>query len=743
MHAFALKMAAKHSQCTIVESNVSLSTTRYRRKFRSIRRRKRKGFFGNRRQNDGIESFEANEEENQVLAVVADQTSNTNEGCSQSPDNLSNDSSAVNVSFEKVLNSTFEIPSMSVTRSQTAQVGFCTKSNMIVSKHLLIKALKKAAVCRVCRNYKSCLDIKTTGEDGLAEHLVFVCSNCKNESPFETSEKLSSNSRSDKRGGRYGYEVNRRSAIASVSIGYAGLEKFCSIMDLPKPMSRFAHQKSLVNLEKAAKNLATIYMKKAAEKVIELVKREEPYNINELDDGTEIANIAITIDGTWQRRGHSSKNGAVFAISVLTGEVLDFEILSKVCFACRAKDKMYDGSDEYQSWYDAHKSACPINHEGTSGDMEAKGACQLFLRSIEQRNLKYTTMVGDGDTGCYSEVCNAIKEKFGNDYVVVKEECVGHVQKRIGRSLREYKRINRGKRLVDGKSVGGAGRLTDKVIDSIQNYYGLAIRKNKGDLQGMKNAVTAILNHLVKDEKLSLEEQHAFCPKDRTTWCKYWKDQADKTTLYDESKRLPSAFKNELEPIFIRLSQTDLLERCLLGVTQNQNESLHSILWGQCAKTVFCGKRKLEIAACKTVCLFNAGATSIAKLMKNCNIIPGRNAMTAFSKRDAHRLMNAAIKVSKKYKDRRRELRGRRKHGCHKEKESYISGAFGITSTPGYKKSFSSRGKKERKIQEEERTKMLRRRQLIHVETDDNDYSIEPRIKFVLPLTDTFTVIYK
>ena len=105
---------------------------------------------------------------------------------------------------------------------------------MIVNKHLLVKALKKAAVCRVCRNYKSCLDIKTTGEGGLAEYLVFVCSNCKYESPFETSEKLSSNSRSDNRGGRYGYEVNRRSAISSVSIGYAGLEKFCSIMDLPK-----------------------------------------------------------------------------------------------------------------------------------------------------------------------------------------------------------------------------------------------------------------------------------------------------------------------------------------------------------------------------------------------------------------------------------------------------------------------------------------------------------------------------
>ena len=66
--------------------------------------------------------------------------------------------------------------------------------------------------------------------------------------------------------------------------------------------------------------------------------------------------------------------------------------------------------------------------------METKGACRLFLRSIEKRGLKYITMVGDGDTGCYSEVCNALREKFGIDYVVLKEDCVGQVQKRLGRS---------------------------------------------------------------------------------------------------------------------------------------------------------------------------------------------------------------------------------------------------------------------------------------------------------------------
>ena len=33
--------------------------------------------------------------------------------------------------------------------------------------------------------------------------------------------------------------------------------------------------------------------------------------------------IITSVDGTWQRRGHNSKTGVVFVISILTGEVLD------------------------------------------------------------------------------------------------------------------------------------------------------------------------------------------------------------------------------------------------------------------------------------------------------------------------------------------------------------------------------------------------------------------------------------
>ena len=76
--------------------------------------------------------------------------------------------------------------------------------------------------------------------------------------------------------------------------------------------------------------------------------------------------------------------------------------------------------------------------------------------------------------------------------VVAKEECVGHVQKRMGTRLRDYKKRMRGRKLSDGKGVGGAGRLTDKIIDKIQNFYGQGIRNSNGDKESMKESIWAI-----------------------------------------------------------------------------------------------------------------------------------------------------------------------------------------------------------------------------------------------------------
>ena len=74
---------------------------------------------------------------------------------------------------------------------------------------------------------------------------------------------------------------------------------------------------------------------------------------------------------------------------------------------------------------------------------------------------------------------------------------MGHIQKRMGSNLRSYKNKSKGRKLSDGGTIGGRGRLTDAVIDTFQNYYGSAIRTNLGNKEEMKSAVWAIYFHSI------------------------------------------------------------------------------------------------------------------------------------------------------------------------------------------------------------------------------------------------------
>ena len=51
------------------------------------------------------------------------------------------------------------------------------------------------------------------------------------------------------------------------------------------------------------------------------------------------------------------------------------------------------------------------------------------------------------------------------DNPIVKGECVGHVQKRVGGRLRKLKNEHGSELLSDGKKLGGVGRLHDRWIN--------------------------------------------------------------------------------------------------------------------------------------------------------------------------------------------------------------------------------------------------------------------------------------
>ena len=130
---------------------------------------------------------------------------------------------------------------------------------------------------------------------------------------------------------------------------------------------------------------------------------------------------------------------------------------------------------------------------------------------------------------------------------------------------------------------------------------------------------------------------------------------------YDTSKRLPSVFRTDLKDIFVRLSNDKLLSRCLRGMTQNQNEAVNCQLWSKCPKTRFCGKRRVTVAVCETVAVFNKGEAGNAIIMRGCGVPLGINTMQYLRKQDKIRLANAKKKVSSRYRKKRKGQRAKAK----------------------------------------------------------------------------------
>ena len=121
-------------------------------------------------------------------------------------------------------------------------------------------------------------------------------------------------------------------------------------------------------------------IQEAAQRVFQKISVERPRDLEEID-GQLVANVPVTVDGTWQKRGHSFKIGVVFVISVDTGEILDYSTKSLICHEHKDRNAMNKESDEYETWKDAH--ICQRNHHGSSEEMEAAATIEIFSRSID------------------------------------------------------------------------------------------------------------------------------------------------------------------------------------------------------------------------------------------------------------------------------------------------------------------------------------------------------------------------
>ena len=148
----------------------------------------------------------------------------------------------------------------------------------------------------------------------------------------------------------------------------------------------------------------------------------------------------------------------------------------------------------------------------------------------------YTEYLGDDDTKSYHDV---VSSKPYDDIPVMKLECIGHIQKRVGARLLKMKKNGDFKELYGDDDEDSNSkkrkkkrslRLTDKDINKLQNYYG-------------------------------------------TVW--NLKEEVDSCSLLSLLGSNNFGATSSILPKIMNLSSDELLTKCLHGKTQNNNESLN------------------------------------------------------------------------------------------------------------------------------------------------------------------------
>ena len=297
------------------------------------------------------------------------------------------------------------------------------KGYRLISCEGFSQAVSEIGLCSACHSPLT-LKEDLTSRRGLVSKLTICCTNtaCNKEAavsdPFSRKTETSSKA------------LNLRSVMGMREIGkgLASLEYFCGLMDMLPPVTSHAYNELNSSLSDASKATASDNMRAASAYL---------HHLRGADPDT-VLDIAVTCDGTWSKRGHTATHGVVVVIAWETGQVLDFEILTKRCTPCSVRiHKWGEKSKEFEEWYEGHKSSCTKTHTGSSPAMECEGAVRIWSRSESTLHLRFTEVISDGD----AKTIAALNESkpYGEDVTIIKHECVGHVQKRLGKRFRDMK----------------------------------------------------------------------------------------------------------------------------------------------------------------------------------------------------------------------------------------------------------------------------------------------------------------
>lgn len=116
----------------------------------------------------------------------------------------------------------------------------------------------------------------------------------------------------------------------------------------------------------------------------------------------------------------------------------------------------------------------------------------------------------------------------------------------------------KGINLADGRQVG----LADWHNDKLQNYLGLAMRRNVGNVEDMQRDACTIYFHKLSTDS---DPQYGLCPQGEESWCKFNKAIC-KGEIYKHKSSLPEEVLKSIKTIFKDLSDKNCVTNALMAV---------------------------------------------------------------------------------------------------------------------------------------------------------------------------------
>ena len=229
--------------------------------------------------------------------------------------------------------------------------------------------------------------------------------------------------------------------------------------------------------------------------------------------------------------------------------------------------------------------------------------------------------------------------------------------------------------MSDGKTL--RGRLGDKEINKLQNYFGIAIRANCHSVTAMQKAIGAVVYN--RSEANDPDARHMFCDKRQDTSCKYKTKLEGKVHI--DKPSIPNVVRELVMPIFKDLSKPELLQKCLHGKTQNNNECLNGVVWTRLPKDDFVGGKTLKLEISSAIINFNNGATGFAnRVIKDLCLVDGQFTSKYCEKAYIDRVKECDRKSSEMCKKARKRSRAIQKgfvdKDAEKEGDVYVPGGF-------------------------------------------------------------------